>query len=70
MTGSAAEVMARELRNMGIANLFLPESFLVKGIRGPLESGEVERAATWAQMLREQVEAHQLAMDPGQKSKA
>jgi hypothetical protein len=45
---------------MGISHLFPPESFLVKGMHGPLQSGEVERAASWARMLREKVEALQL----------
>jgi flavodoxin len=57
MTGSAAEVMIKKLRKMGVSHLFLPESFLVKGTRGPLKGGELERAANWAQGLREQVEA-------------
>jgi flavodoxin len=68
MTGSAAEVMTGELRKMGVANLVHPESFVVKGMRGPLKSGELERAVTWAKSLREQIEARQLAMDRGQKS--
>jgi flavodoxin len=60
MTGSAARVMTKKLRKMGISHLYPPESFLVKGMHGPLESGEVERAANWARMLREKVEASQL----------
>ena len=61
MTGSAAGVMTKTLRKMGVSHLFPPESFLVKGMQGPLDSGEVERAAQWARMLREKVEALQLA---------
>ena len=61
MTGSAAGVMTKKMRKMGVSHLFPPESFLVKGMHGPLQSGEVERAANWARMLREKVEALQLA---------
>jgi flavodoxin len=56
MTGSAAGVMTKKLRKMGVSHLFPPESFLVKGMHGPLQSGEVERAANWARMLREKVQ--------------
>jgi flavodoxin len=60
VTGSAAERMTSKLRKRGASQLFTPASFLVKGVHGPLEDGELERAATWAAQLREQVEA-----DPG-----
>ncbi len=56
MTGSAAGVMTKKLRKMGVSHLYPPESFLVKGMHGPLEGGELERAANWARMLREKVE--------------
>ncbi len=61
MTGSAAEILIGKLREKGITRLFPPESFLVKGTHGPLESGELERAASWAQMLHERVEAYHVA---------
>lgn len=57
VSGSAAERMTRRLRQRGAAHLFPPQSFLVKGKHGPLEEGELERAAKWAIKLREQVEA-------------
>jgi flavodoxin len=48
LTGSAARVMARTLQARSIALLTPPESFFVEGKEGPLESGELERAAMWA----------------------
>ncbi len=56
LTGSAAEQMTRKLCKRGASHLFPPQSFLVKGRHGPLEDGELERAAHWAAKLREQVE--------------
>ena len=62
VTGSAAERMTSKLRKRGASHLFPPESFLVKGTHGPLEDGELERAAHWAAKLREQVEVRPGAM--------
>ena len=46
-TGSAAEAMALLLSKAG-CNLLVPaESFLVGGMRGPLDDGELERARAW-----------------------
>ncbi len=61
---SAAVVMARQLRTMGVEPLVPPESFFVKAMKkeGPLLAGEVERAATWARMLFTKVEAPHPAM--------
>jgi len=56
---SAAPRMARQLRTMGVEPVVPPESFFVKAMKkeGPLVTGEVERAATWARMLFTKVEA-------------
>jgi flavodoxin I len=62
VTGSAAERMTSKLRKRGASRLFPPQSFLVKGTHGPLEDGELERAAHWAAKLREQVEVRPGAM--------
>jgi flavodoxin len=51
VTGSAAGVMAKKLLKMGVSPLVPAESFLVSGKEGPLVSGELERAAAWAQTL-------------------
>ena len=61
MTGSAAERLVKQLREKGVTRLFPPESFLVEGTQGPLKSGELERAARWAQKLHEQVETYIMA---------
>jgi flavodoxin len=57
MTGSAANVNARKLREKGISLLVAPESFFVKGTEEPLRNGELERAATWARQIADEVEA-------------
>ena len=57
LTGSAAKVMAGKLQEKGVPLLMPPESFFVKGGQGPLRSGELDRAATWARMLLEKAEA-------------
>jgi flavodoxin len=48
MTGSAANVMAKRLRERGIEPASEPTSFFVQGTEGPLLNGEVERAKAWA----------------------
>jgi hypothetical protein len=59
MTGSAAKSMAGKLQGMGFTLLVPPESFFVAHSEGPLESGELERAGTWARMLVNKVETLQ-----------
>ncbi len=56
---SAAPRMARQLRTMGVEPLVPPESFFVKTMKkeGPLQAGEVERAASWALGIHQHYEA-------------
>lgn len=54
LAGSAAAASAKRLVRMGARMLVPPESFLVTGSEGPLVEGELERARTWAQEVREQ----------------
>ncbi len=56
---SAAPRMAKQLHTMGVEPIVSPESFFVQAMKkeGPLLAGEVERAASWARMLREKYEA-------------
>jgi flavodoxin len=61
LTGSAARVMAKALRAMGLAPLVPPESFLVAGTDGPLVDGELDRAAGWTHALLAKVDAPQPA---------
>ncbi len=55
LTGSAADRIAKSFQRMGIRLLTPPESFFVKDSEGPLETGELERAATWARVLAKMV---------------
>jgi hypothetical protein len=55
-TGSAAKGIARRLRAYGFELVAEPESFFVHGTVGPLENGELDRAAVWAAALRDEVE--------------
>ena len=61
---SAAPRMARQLRSLGVEPIVPPESFFVKSMKkeGPLLPGEEERAATWARVLFNEVEALRPAM--------
>src|SRR3954452_11645856 len=56
LTGSAAKGIAKRLRHRGFELVVEPESFFVLGTEGPLQDGELERAAEWAVALREQVQ--------------
>jgi hypothetical protein len=51
LVGSAAHGMAHRLRRRGCRLIAEPESFFVQGTPGPLEAGEVERAAEWGKAL-------------------
>ena len=47
--GYAAGKIASSLKKKGGVLVLLPEAFFVKGTKGPLKEGELERAAGWAQ---------------------
>jgi len=49
--GYAADKMASSLVKSGGTPAGAPEGFIVKGRRGPLAPGEIERAAAWAKGL-------------------
>ena len=55
LVGSAAHGMARRLRRRGYRLAVEPESFFVRGTPGPLEAGELERAAEWGKTLSSEV---------------
>ena len=55
LVGSAARGIARRLRRHGYALAAEPQSFFVEGTPGPLEEGELERAAGWAKGLANEV---------------
>ena len=47
--GYAAGRIANNLKNKGGNLVVSPEGFFVKGTKGPLKEGELERAAAWAE---------------------
>ena len=51
LVGSAARGISRRLRERGYMLAAEPESFFVQGTEGPLEDGELERAAEWGKAL-------------------
>jgi len=51
--GYAAEKIAGSLKTKDWAIIVSPEGFFVKGKKGPLEKGELERAAGWAKEIVE-----------------
>lgn len=55
LVGSAAHGMAQRLPKRGYRLVVEPESFFVRGTPGPLEDGELERAADWAKALVSEV---------------
>ena len=46
--GYAAKPIANRLDSKGGALVIPPEGFYVEGVEGPLQEGELERAAAWA----------------------
>ena len=53
--GFAAPRIADILKEKGGNLLAEPEGFIVNGTRGPLKSGELERAADWSKKLKDEV---------------
>lgn len=49
--GYAASTIANALKKKGGKLLAVPEGFLVSGEEGPLQDGELERAANWARQF-------------------
>ena len=55
LVGSAARGISRRLRERGYLPAAKPQSFFVQGTPGPLEEGELERAAEWGRTLGNEV---------------
>lgn len=53
--GSAAPKIARELEKAGYKSVSRPAGFRVKGMYGPLDDGEVERARWWGEELARRI---------------
>ena len=62
--GYAARPIAEHLKKRGAELLIPPEGFYVKGAEGPLQDGELERAADWARLITkagtQQVPRHEI----------
>lgn len=50
--GDAKEKMAEMLRQAGAERIFESQAFYIKGKRGPLYSGELEKAVNWAKLIK------------------
>lgn len=57
LTGSAARRLAKSLRQAGASLLTPPQSFFVVSREGPLEPGELERAAAWGREVLDSLDA-------------
>jgi flavodoxin len=53
--GDAAKKMTESLKTGGAEIVSKPMAFFVKGTEGPLRSGELDKAATWAKDLLKRV---------------
>lgn len=49
--GYAAKPISDRLEKKGGELIILPEGFYVEGVEGPLQEGELERAADWAKQI-------------------
>ena len=56
-SGSSAPAIASRLKRSGVSLVVEPESFFVAEREGPLEEGELERAARWAEEIYQKIEA-------------
>ena len=54
-SGSAAHGIASKLKRAGASLIVEPESFFVAEREGPLEEGELERAASWAEEIYQKI---------------
>lgn len=53
--GYAAGRIAKNLKSKGGISVISPEGFFVTGSKGPLKEGELERAASWAKTISENI---------------
>jgi flavodoxin len=51
MFGYAAKLISDKLEGKGGEVVMPPEGFYVEGVEGPLQEGELERAADWARQI-------------------
>lgn len=53
LSGSASSKISSRLQKAGAEIIAEPQAFIVKGSKGPLSDGEIEKAAKWAESLKE-----------------
>ena len=52
LSGDASKKISRKLQSIGAEIIIDPQSFIVKGSKGPLFEGEIEKAAEWAASIK------------------
>ena len=52
---TASKKLKSKLRKLGGKIVVNPETFIVEGRKGPLRAGELERAAEWGNLIRQQI---------------
>jgi flavodoxin I len=57
--GYAAPKIAKSLEGRGGKLVVPPEGFFVKGSKGPLKEGELERAGAWAKAIQNSIKIKQ-----------
>lgn len=62
--GSAARGAEKRLRRLGFRVVAEAQSFFVTGTKGPLATGEVERARRWAEQVAAQIVARPQRSSP------
>jgi flavodoxin len=51
IAGDASKKISRKLKKAGAEIIVEPQSFIVKGSKGPLFEGEIEKAERWAALI-------------------
>ncbi|MHB8840870.1 MAG: hypothetical protein ACYC56_03625 [Candidatus Aquicultor sp.] len=51
--GNAAKRIAQALQQAGFRLIVPPQRFIVTGAEGPLAEGELDKAKTWAQQIKD-----------------
>jgi len=69
MFGWAADRIEKSIKEKGGNSTAQPQGFFVKGAKGPLVDGELERAATWAKAIVAGVPTNQMPGEYQQKNK-
>lgn len=56
----AMKRISRVLKNAGAEIVVPPQFFTVKGKKGPLAAGEIEKAVSWAKLIKEKLNSYQV----------